>query len=104
MHLVIKAGKVSGEMQWIPKEKDARKGTLEGVLNGNDIKAVWKFMQEGTTDTLGVVFQLSAQQLAQKPFKVVKDGRQQTDTAAGYTLMYKLDNCTKFKTAVKPAL
>lgn len=104
VHLVINAGKVTGEMQWIPKEKDARKGTLEGTIAGNDIKAVWTFSQEGMKDTLGVAFQLSAQELAQKPFKVVKDGRQQTDGAAGYTITYKLDNCTKFKTGVKPAL
>ena len=104
IHLVVNAGKVTGEMQWIPKEKDARKGTLEGTMAGNDINAVWTFSQEGMKDTLGVAFQLSAQELAQKPFKVVKDGRQQTDGAAGYTVMYKLDNCTKFKSAVKPAL
>jgi hypothetical protein len=104
VHLVIKAGVVGGEMQWMPKEKDARKGTLTGTMNGNDIKAVWTFMQEGVKDTMAVAFQLSSQQLGQKPFKVTKDGRQETDGAAGYTLMYKLDNCSKFKTAAKPAL
>ncbi|MEB0263593.1 MULTISPECIES: hypothetical protein [unclassified Mucilaginibacter] len=104
IHLIINAEKVNGEMQWLPKEKDARKGTLEGTMKGNDIKAVWTFMQEGTKDTMAVAFQLSAQELGQKPFKVTKDGRQETDGAAGYTIIYKLDNCSKFKTAAKPAL
>jgi hypothetical protein len=104
VHLIINAGKVGGEMQWLPKEKDARKGTLTGTINGNDIKAVWTFMQEGAKDTMAVAFQLSPQQLSQKPFKVTKDGRQETDAAAGYTIIYKLDNCSAFKTAAKPAL
>jgi hypothetical protein len=104
IHLVIKADKVSGEMQWLPKDKDARKGTLSGSINGNDIKAVWTFTQEGAKDTMSVDFILSAQQLGQKPYKVTKDGRQETDNAADYTVIYKLDNCGKFKTVVKPPL
>jgi hypothetical protein len=104
VHLIMKADKVSGEMQWVPKEKDTRKGTLAGTISGSDIKAVWTFMQEGMKDTLAVEFKLSAQQLLQKPFKVTKDGRQETDGAADYTIIYKLDNCGKFKTTAKPAL
>ncbi len=104
VHLIINASKLSGEMQWLPKEKDARKGTLSGTISGNDIKAVWTFMQEGAKDTMAVAFQLSQQQLGQKPFKVTNDGRQETNGTAGYTIMYKLDNCSAFKTAAKPAL
>jgi hypothetical protein len=104
IHLIVNANKVTGEMKWVPKEKDARKGALEGTMSGNDIKAVWTFMQEGAKDTMAVSFQLSPQQLGQKPFKVTKDGRQETDGAAGYTIIYKLDNCSTFKTAAKPAL
>jgi len=99
VHLNIKQGKVTGEMKWIPKEKDSRKGTLEGTISGDTIKAVWSFMQEGMKDTLGVEFKLSAQQLAQKPSLFNKDtGREQLINNAGYTIIYKLDNCDKFKT------
>ncbi|MDB5128815.1 hypothetical protein [Mucilaginibacter sp.] len=104
VHLVINADKVNGEMNWIPKEKDARKGTLVGTMSGNNIKAVWTFMQEGMKDTLSVELELSAQQLLQRPFKVTSAGRQEVDRAAGYTIVYELDNCEKFKTPVKPAL
>ena len=104
IHLVLKAGKVSGEMQWLPKEKDARKGTLLGDVDGKVIKAVWTFMQEGVKDTMSVKLRISAQQLIQKPYKVLKDGRQVTDDAADYTIIYRLDNCEKFKPAVKPPL
>ena len=34
-------------MSWLPKEKDRRKGTLSGILNGDKIRAIQKFMQEG---------------------------------------------------------
>ncbi|RWY56951.1 hypothetical protein [Mucilaginibacter gilvus] len=98
LHLVINANKVSGEMNWLPKEKDRRKGTLLGTLDGDKIKAVWSFMQEGKTDTMAVEFKLSSQQLAQKPFTVdAKTGRQQVDTKADYTIIYNMDNCDKFK-------
>ena len=98
VHLVINADKVSGDMSWLPKEKDKRKGTLTGILNGDNIKAVWSFMQEGMKDTLAVEFKLSAQQLAQKPVYVNSaTGREQLNAKADYTVMYKLDNCEKFK-------
>jgi hypothetical protein len=99
VHLVINDGKVSGDLNWIPKEKDRRKGTLDGTMQGDVIKATWAFMQEGTKDTMAVEFKLSSQQLAQKPLVFNKaNGRQQTDTKADYTVIYNLDNCTKFKT------
>ncbi|QHS57603.1 hypothetical protein GWR56_19390 [Mucilaginibacter sp. 14171R-50] len=104
VHLSTKGDKVTGEMQWIPKEKDARKGMLNGTISGNEIKAVWTFMQEGMKDSIAVDFELSAQQLLQKPFKVTADGRQVTDEAAAYSITYQIDNCTKFKSAAKPAL
>nr|WP_294947835.1 hypothetical protein [uncultured Mucilaginibacter sp.] len=98
IHLIINGNKVSGDMYWLPKEKDRRKGTLAGTLNGNKIKAVWSFMQEGHTDTLGLEFKLSSQQLAQKPFVVdAKTGRQMVDTKADYIITYNMDNCNKFK-------
>jgi hypothetical protein len=98
IHLVINGNKVSGELNWMPKEKDRRKGTLLGTLEGNKIKAVWNFMQEGQADTMTVEFKLSSQSLGQKPYVAdAKTGRQQTDTRAEYTLQYNLDNCSKTK-------
>ncbi|PAW93809.1 hypothetical protein CKK33_10000 [Mucilaginibacter sp. MD40] len=105
IHLLQKGNKITGEMKWMPKEKDSRKGTLTGTISGDEITAVWNFMQEGTKDSIQLAFKLTAQQLAQKPLKVnTADGRQTTDTNAGYTLIYQLDNCSQFKSANKPAL
>ncbi|MBK0380978.1 hypothetical protein [Mucilaginibacter segetis] len=99
IHLVINADKVSGDMLWLPKEKDSRKGTLLGKINGNKIDAVWTFMQEGMKDTLSVDFKLSAQQLVQKPFTLnTATGRQQTNENADYSISYNMDNCEKFRT------
>jgi hypothetical protein len=98
VHLVINANRVSGDMSWLPKEKDRHKGTLSGKLKGDKIIAVWRFMQEGMKDTLAVEFKLSAQGLDQKPMNLnTATGREQINTQADYSVIYKLDNCEKFK-------
>jgi major membrane immunogen (membrane-anchored lipoprotein) len=92
--IFINGEKVTGDMSWLPKEKDARKGTLTGVLNGNAIKAIWSFNQEGSKDTMTVEFQLRGNALAQKAYKYdTKTGRQQTDGASRYNVLYSMKNC-----------
>lgn len=93
IELVIKGDKVSGQMNWMPDQKDSRKGTLEGILKGDTINAVWSFMQEGMKDTLHLKFKLSNNELSQKPLKLnVTTGKDQTDESAGYTLKYQESN------------
>ncbi|MCJ8210334.1 hypothetical protein MUY27_11495 [Mucilaginibacter sp. RS28] len=78
--LNINDGKVTGKMENVIYEKDSRRGTLEGTLNGNDINAVWKYMQEGAIDTLHVSFRLNGAELWQYPIKFnSKTNREQTD-------------------------
>jgi hypothetical protein len=94
VNLHINSNKVTGDMDWLPKEKDARKGSLMGKLNGNVIKALWTYGQEGSTDTLSVEFQLRGNQLAQKPYRYdAKTGKQQTNSAADYAVIYSMKNC-----------
>lgn len=94
VHLIVNANKVTGEMHWTPKEKDSRTGILTGTISGDEISAVWSYMQEGMKDTMTVAFKLSAQQLAQKPLKLdPATGREETDEAASYTLLYETDSC-----------
>jgi hypothetical protein len=89
IEMVIKGNKVSGQMNWMPYQKDSRKGKIDGVIAGDTIKATWTFMQEGMTDTLGLKFKLDKNQLTQKPLKLnTKTGREQTDESAGYSLNY----------------
>jgi hypothetical protein len=92
--MLINGDKVTGNMQWLPKEKDARKGTLTGTLSGNAIKALWTFNQEGKPDTMTVEFQLRGNALAQKPYKYdTKTGKEQTNAAADYNVVYNMTNC-----------
>ncbi|QEC74936.1 hypothetical protein [Mucilaginibacter ginsenosidivorax] len=92
--IYINGDKVTGNMNWMPKEKDARKGTLTGKLAGNAIKAIWNFNQEGAADTMAVEFQLRGNALAQKPYAYnPKTGRQQTNSKATYNVIYNMKNC-----------
>lgn len=90
VELAIKKGKVTGQMIWLPYQKDKRKGTLEGVIKDDSIHAVWSFMQEGMRDSIPLKFLLKGNLLIQKPLKFdEKTGKQQTDEKAGYTVAYK---------------
>ncbi|MEO8887031.1 MAG: hypothetical protein ABI367_13280 [Mucilaginibacter sp.] len=89
IELVIKNNKVTGSMNWLPYQKDSRKGSLTGTINNNIIQANWSFMQEGIKDTLNLQFMLDSTRLLQKPLKAnTQSGRQQTDALASYTLIY----------------
>lgn len=90
IELVVNGDKVTGIMNWLPYQKDARKGKLDGKLHGDTARVTWSFMQEGMTDTLNLNFLLKKDQLSQKPLKLNKQtGRQQTDEAAGYSSKYE---------------
>jgi hypothetical protein len=90
IEFVIHGDNVTGQMNWIPYQKDSRKGFLEGTIKNNIIKAKWAFIQEGMKDTLNLDFQFKDSQLSQKPLKLNnKTGRDQTDESAGYSLIYK---------------
>lgn len=90
IELSIKNNKVTGQMNWLPYQKDSRRGTLTGTTKGDTINAVWSFMQEGMKDTIGLKLILNGNQLMQKPLSFdAKTGREHTDEKAGYTVVYK---------------
>jgi hypothetical protein len=93
IELVVHGNEVSGQMNWLPYQKDSRKGTLTGTIKNDTLKATWSFMQEGMKDTLNLDFYLKDKQLMQKPLKLnTKTGRDQTDESANYTLVYNSDS------------
>ncbi len=48
----IDGDKITGDMDWIPYEKDKRVGTLVGVKNANgELELTYNFMQEGMSQT-----------------------------------------------------
>jgi hypothetical protein len=90
IELAIKGNKVTGQLNWLPYQKDSRKGNLSGTAKGDTISAVWSFMQEGMKDTINLKFVLNGNQLLQKPLTAdPKTGRDHTDEKGGYTLAYK---------------
>ncbi len=51
LNLIIDGNTVSGNYNWLPAEKDQRKGTLNGTLTDNTVTAQYRFMQEGMEQT-----------------------------------------------------
>lgn len=50
--LQIDGDKISGDMVWIPYQKDKRVGTLMGTKNANgELELTYNFMQEGMSQT-----------------------------------------------------
>lgn len=79
-------------MNWLPYQKDSRKGTLDGTIINDTIHATWTFMQEGMKDTLKLNFLFKKSQLSLKPLKLnTKTGREQTDEKAGYEIAFDSD-------------
>ncbi|NCD69667.1 hypothetical protein [Mucilaginibacter agri] len=93
IELVIKGSEVTGQMNWLPYQKDSRKGTLKGTKTGDIIAAQWSFMQEGMQDTLNLKFKLQDTLLMQKPLKLnTKTGREETDDSKDYSVSYQSSN------------
>ncbi len=86
-------GMVSGTYDWLPYEKDSRKGTLSGTVEGDIIKATWKFMQEGIQDSMQVEFKRSGSDLLQKKFTAGPDGKMITAADADYTESFAQVEC-----------
>lgn len=57
---------VTGEMNWIPYEKDGARGTLAGTRSGNEIKGIWSYVIEGSAQTEEVIFNIEGDQLLRK--------------------------------------
>ena len=95
VHFVINTNEVTGEMNWLPYEKDSRKGTLQGNINGEHVDVKWAYMQEGMNDTLHLQFRLtSGMELYQKPLKVNSNNqREETDESADYSVKYAAIDC-----------
>lgn len=60
LNLGIEGNKVSGIFNWIPAEKDVRRGKLLGTKKGNLISGKYSFVQEGKEQTQSIQIQLEA--------------------------------------------
>ncbi|MGK6351275.1 hypothetical protein [Parapedobacter sp. DT-150] len=94
IQLVMRNKTVSGVYNVIPQEKDARRGTLLGKSDDGVFDLVWTFTQEGTQDTLRVVFALRDGKLLQKPLTVdALTGRQVTRDTSRFSVVYEPIDC-----------
>lgn len=94
VRLHIEGDKVTGDMDNIPDQKDARRGNLTGIITGDEIKAVWHFRQEGMVDSMRVAFKLTEEALKQRPSMVnPSSGREEPDTKADYTISIPKVDC-----------
>lgn len=58
LNLRIDKEKVKGIYNWLPAEKDQRKGYLTGIIKDNIINAIYIFSQEGIQDSTSITISL----------------------------------------------
>ncbi|RXK81916.1 hypothetical protein [Filimonas effusa] len=97
VHLVMRDGKVDGELVEMIYEKDTRRGTLKGTVQDSTVTTVWSYIQEGKQDTLPVVFKMSADgNLLQQNYSVDPvSGRMYLSDTASFSLVFKPFDCRK---------
>ena len=59
LNFTVNGNDVTGEYNWLPAEKDQRKGSFTGKKSGNNVSGKYVFMQEGIEDTVDISIQLS---------------------------------------------
>lgn len=94
LQLVIRGETVSGTYNHIPYEKDARRGTVLGTVDNDTLDLVWTFQQEGTQDTMRVVFLFDDEKLMRKSLSVdTQTGRQVTLDSSTFSEAYERIDC-----------
>jgi len=97
VRMVISDGEVTGNFMHLPYEKDSRKGTITGTKQGDIIKGIWLYMQEGMHDTLSVEFKLNGNTLLQKNYSVnLETGRQFLSDTSRFEMGYRKIDCSRF--------
>jgi hypothetical protein len=96
VHLVLRDGKVDGELVEMLYEKDARRGTLKGTVQDSVIHTVWSYIQEGQQATLQAAFKMKDGNLWQQVYSVDhKTGRQYLNDTNAFTILYTPLDCRK---------
>ncbi len=96
IHLAIDGSVVNGKISWIPFEKDSRRGTLRAVKDGEIIKGVWTYMQEGMADSVDVEFKISGEKLYQKAYEIDEStGKLIVNETLGYPMEFTRIDCSE---------
>lgn len=96
VYIQLKGDSISGLYNWIPDMKDARRGIINGIKQGDTINVVWSYMQEGTVDTIHTQFVLENNKLKQQPYLTREDGRQVRNKSAPFEVVYNSTACPVF--------
>lgn len=94
LRLVIKNDDVTGELMYLPHEKDGRFGLLSGKKKGDTIHAIWTYMQEGMEDTVSVSFAITdAGVLQQRSSFDTRTQHEYLPKTGPYNIPYTLTEC-----------
>lgn len=58
LNLELTGEVVTGNLNWIPAEKDSRRGVIQATKTGDEVKGNYAFTQEGVQDTVFIEIQL----------------------------------------------
>jgi hypothetical protein len=93
--LLISGNKVTGTFNYLPYQKDSRKGSVTGEKQGDIIKGLWTYVQEGLKDTLVVEFKLQKSLLLQKSFGIDEaTGRPILTDTSTFSIPYNAVKCS----------
>ncbi len=96
LQLVIRGETVSGTYNYVPYEKDARRGTVLGTMDMDTLNLVWTFKQEGMQDTMRVAFLFDGEKLLRKSLSVdTATGRQMTLDGSQFSEIYEPVDCSQ---------
>lgn len=94
--LVIADHEVTGEMKYLPYEKDARTGPLRGSIEGDILTLEHLCSQEGMEFTVPVVLQMSSNSVLQKGTAFNDAGEEYIPKDATFETEYKQVDCSIF--------
>lgn len=66
VNIAIQGDSVTGEMKWLPYEKDGAIGTLKGTIKNNIITADYNYIIEGSNEIEEKIFVLETDKLIEK--------------------------------------
>jgi hypothetical protein len=94
VRLIINGDIVTGYFMHLPYEKDSRRGNITATKQGDIIKGIWIYTQEGMQDTLSVEFKLNGNTLMQKNYSInLKTGREFLSDTSRFATEYKKIDC-----------
>lgn len=93
IQLYIKGKAVTGDMKYLPWEKDARSGTIEGSIDDNIVTADWHCTQEGMDFTVPISFRIEEGKLLQQQSDYNENGEEYLPKEAPYTIDYTEVDC-----------